>query len=63
MLHVSTDTVYNLIKRGELEALKVGSQYVITRTHLLRYVDGDEDVLQDLLDSLHDDADDESPTP
>ena len=52
MFGVSIDTIYNLCKSGKLGSVRVGSQYVVTKTHLYRYVDGDEDVLEDLIESL-----------
>lgn len=48
MLGVSKDTVYQMVKDGELGALRAGRQYVITRTHLLEYA-GSEEVLEDLI--------------
>jgi len=51
MLGVSKDTVYQMIKDGELGALRAGRQYVITRTHLLEYAESEE-VLEDLIKGL-----------
>ncbi|MBU0571988.1 MAG: helix-turn-helix domain-containing protein [Candidatus Omnitrophica bacterium] len=36
-LQVSPQTIYNLIARGELAALKVGKQYRVTRIELDAY--------------------------
>ena len=47
VLGVNERTVYRLIERGELEAVKPGKSYIITRSHLADYV-GSEDVLGDL---------------
>jgi excisionase family DNA binding protein len=47
VLGVNPRTVYRMIEREELEAVKPGQSFVITRSHLRTYV-GDEEALQDL---------------
>jgi excisionase family DNA binding protein len=47
VLGVNDRTVYRLIERGELDAVKPGRSYTITRSHLRDYLGG-EDVLEDL---------------
>ncbi len=38
LLRVSTKTVYNLIQRGEIPAVKVGRAYRLTKTALIDYL-------------------------
>jgi excisionase family DNA binding protein len=40
MLTVSTDTVYDLLKRGDLPGRKVGRKWLTTRSALLRWIEG-----------------------
>ena len=47
VLDVNPRTVYRMIERGDLDAVKPGQSYTITRSHLRKYVGG-EDVLEDL---------------
>ena len=47
VLGVNPRTVYRMIKRDELEAVKPGQSFVITRSHLRAYVGGEE-ALQDM---------------
>lgn len=47
VLDVNPRTVYRMIERGELGAVKPGQSYTITRSHLRDYAGG-EDVLEDL---------------
>jgi excisionase family DNA binding protein len=47
VLDVNPRTVYRMIERGELDALKPGQSYTITRSHLREYV-GSEEALEDL---------------
>ncbi len=47
VLDVNPRTVYRMIERDELDAVKPGQSYTITRSHLLDYL-GEEDVLEDL---------------
>lgn len=47
VLDVNPRTVYRMIERGELDAVKPGQSYTITRSHLREYVGGEE-VLEDL---------------
>jgi len=47
VLDVNPRTVYRMIERDELGALKPGQSYTITRSHLREYV-GDEEALEDL---------------
>jgi excisionase family DNA binding protein len=42
VLDVNKRTVYRMIERGDLDALKPGQSYVITRTHLRDYAGGEE---------------------
>jgi excisionase family DNA binding protein len=53
MLGVSKDTVYQMVRSGEIDALRAGKQYVITRTHLVDYA-GSEEVAEDLIRALDD---------
>ena len=55
VLGVNDRTVYRLIERGELDAVKPGRSYTITRSHLREYVGG-EDVLADLEAANHEEA-------
>jgi excisionase family DNA binding protein len=47
LLTVSPDTVYNLFKKGELPARKVGRKWLTTRSAVLRWVENssEEDAL------------------
>ena len=47
VLDVNERTVYRKIESGELEAVKPGRSYTITRTQLREYL-GSEEVLEDL---------------
>lgn len=47
VLDVNPRTVYRMIEREELDAVKPGQSYTITRSHLRDYVGGEE-VLEDL---------------
>jgi excisionase family DNA binding protein len=55
VLDVNPRTVYRMIERDELDAVKPGQSYTITRSHLLDYL-GEEDVLEDLEASADFDA-------
>jgi len=39
LLTVSTDTVYDLLKRGELPGRKVGRKWLTTRNAVLRWIE------------------------
>jgi excisionase family DNA binding protein len=39
LLTVSTDTVYDLFKKGDLPARKVGRKWLTTRTAVLRWIE------------------------
>jgi excisionase family DNA binding protein len=39
LLMVSTDTVYDLLKRGELPGRKVGRKWLTTRSVILRWIE------------------------
>jgi excisionase family DNA binding protein len=39
LLMVSTDTVYDLLKRGELPGRKVGRKWLTTRSVVLRWIE------------------------
>jgi excisionase family DNA binding protein len=39
LLMVSTDTVYDLLKRGELPGRKVGRKWLTTRNAVLRWIE------------------------
>jgi excisionase family DNA binding protein len=47
VLGVADRTVYRMIERGDLGAIKPGRGYTITRSHLREYV-GSEEALSDL---------------
>ena len=47
ILDVNDRTIYRKIERGELEAVKPGRSYTITRTQLRDYL-GSEEILEDL---------------
>ena len=51
MLGINTRTVYNMVERGELGAVKAGRSYVFYRSHLLELA-GSEDVLNDMIAEL-----------
>lgn len=55
LLERSPQTVYRMIERGDLDAVKPGQSYTITRSHLREYVGG-EDVLEDLEATANDEA-------
>ena len=55
VLEVNPRTVYRMIERGELDALKPGQSYTITRSHLREYAGGEE-ALEDLEASADTDA-------
>lgn len=38
MLGVCTKTVYKLVKRGDLPALKVGRQYRVAKVNVIKYM-------------------------
>lgn len=40
MLRVSTMTIYRLVRRGELPAVRVGRNYRVRESDLTRYLDG-----------------------
>lgn len=40
VLTVSPDTVYDLLKRGELPGRKVGRKWLTTRSAVLRWIEG-----------------------
>jgi len=40
LLTVSTDTVYDMFKSGELPARKVGRKWITTRAVLIRWIEG-----------------------
>ena len=47
VLDITPQTVYRMIERDELDALKPGQSYTTTRSHLREYVGGEE-ALEDL---------------
>jgi excisionase family DNA binding protein len=52
LLTVSTDTIYDLFKRGELPGRKVGRKWLTTRNALLRWIErGDRHVITTALKS------------
>ena len=55
VLDVNPRTIYRMIKRGDLNAVKPGQSYTITRSHLRDYVGG-EDALEDLEATANDEA-------
>lgn len=40
MLRVSTMTIYRLVRRGELPAVRVGRNYRVRESDLTRYLEG-----------------------
>lgn len=40
LLTVSSDTVYDLLKRGDLPGRKVGRKWITTRSAVLRWIEG-----------------------